>query len=79
MRCPLQYLCNGLEEDIQRRKLEAGLEASEVDQLVAASGATPAPPFLLACLLACLGLGLSTRHVTCDADLRMSALSVLGR
>ncbi|KAL4423047.1 hypothetical protein ABPG77_002081 [Micractinium sp. CCAP 211/92] len=36
--CCHSYLCNGLEEDIQRRKLEAGVEAGELDQLVAASG-----------------------------------------
>ena len=34
-----QFLCNGLEEDIQRRKLEAGAQPrSELEQLVAASG-----------------------------------------
>jgi hypothetical protein len=32
-------LCNGLEEDIQRRRLEAGAAAtSELEQLVQASG-----------------------------------------
>ena len=36
---PLQFLCNGLEEDIQRRKLEAGSEPiPELEQLVQASG-----------------------------------------
>lgn len=31
---PLQYLCNGLEEDIEARKAAAGHTASELDLLV---------------------------------------------